>query len=719
MTEQMPVAISFDRARGILGLRNGRLSIEIATAEGLNPNALLDSDTGRIYADADYVWQGLDGSPRLAGEPVITHESDGSAIVKLIAVSGELEVTYSLRLPAGETNAAYENVVIRNLSGERKDTSAFACGFAKRIPEVGAGAEDTSRFRLCELPYRRHPETGELREVAIPEMVGKEYWYSTMRSPIYDRATTDTNGSEAWAWFGGDAAEENESTLLISKYNPDSLEWSLVKASLDDSSEALLRFGGAGMWKLGDPEGGASLDGGAAFAFGETRFSLLDGSWSQALTDYRTYTAAKGHRTPPAYDPPINWNELYDNEYWWHVVELDWNALPPERLEQHFQFADMVIEADKAREIGCDCFYLDPGWDVEFGSSVWDERRLGKQADFAKWLDTEYGMSLGLHVPLAPWSSIRAFPEHFRSMRADGSPTTSICVANVSYIELKVEQVKELCRNGASFLLYDGSWYEGPCCDPTHGHAVPSTRQNHLDALLAIATRVHEAYPDVVIEQHDPIIGPGTPRYAPTYFMHGKPGAFNELWGFEFMVEPLDDILSGRALSLYYLNMAYEIPVYLHIDLRKDNEHGLMFWWYASTLRHYGFGGKHADERIWNLHKEAVREYRALKRFFAQGTFWGLGETVHAHTLADVGEAVIGVFNLSEAPEVRVLTFKTGDIGLAGLNLQAEGASWSQDGDRLTLTVSLPARSHALVKLRSSSQGGFGTPENRRNELTI
>ena len=32
----------------------------------------------------------------------------------------------------------------------------------------------------------------------------------------------------------------------------------------------------------------------------------------------------------------------------------------------------------------------------------------------------------------------------------------------------------------------------------------------------------------------------------------------------------MDDLLSGRAVSLYYYNLAYGIPLYLHIGLKSD-----------------------------------------------------------------------------------------------------------------------------------------------------
>ena len=53
--------------------------------------------------------------------------------------------------------------------------------------------------------------------------------------------------------------------------------------------------------------------------------------------------------------------------------------------------------------------------------------------------------------------------------------------------------------------------------------------------------------------------------------MHGKPGAFDELWGFEYMLNALDDLASQRAFALYDFNLAYSIPVYLHLVRWSNN----------------------------------------------------------------------------------------------------------------------------------------------------
>ena len=166
------------------------------------------------------------------------------------------------------------------------------------------------------------------------------------------------------------------------------------------------------------------------------------------------------------------------------------------------------------------------------------------------------------------------------------------------------------------------------------------------------------------------------------------------------MWDPMDDIYSGRALSLYYVNLAYSIPIYLHIDLRKDNENALEFWWYASTCRHLGVGGRHPDERVWNAQKEAMRDYRRLKRFYTQGAFYGTDETVHAHTLADEGRCVLNVFNLSDVAAEKEIRFRVGDVGLkAGGRISVSGAQWSMNGDELRLSLTIPARGHRLAEI--------------------
>jgi hypothetical protein len=201
------------------------------------------------------------------------------------------------------------------------------------------------------------------------------------------------------------------------------------------------------------------------------------------------------------------------------------------------------------------------------------------------------------------------------------------------------------------------------------------------------------------------MVGPGTVRYAPTYILHGRPGAFDELWGYEYMIDPMDDIISRRAASLYYVNLAYSIPIYLHIDLRKDNVHALMFWWYASTCRHLGLGGKHPDPAVWTAHRQAMQTYLKLKPFYAQGSFYGLDETVHAHTLPQLRSCLLDCFNLENEPTRKQVTFTLRDVGLSpAQSVKIEGAPFSLADEKISIDLALPARSHLLLKLRAKTE---------------
>ena len=688
-------AVEFDPRTGTVTLATHALELIIETRPVYNPRGLRDLSSGQTFADSDYVWS--DAEPAvLIGLPQLSTAADGTATATFHLSKGRLEIKHRFTLPATEPNVLLEVITLHNPGPQAADTSSFACGFGKRVRDGQSWLPDVAAAHLCEVPYRHHPETGELRDFTIPALLATPSWYSPVRSPRYNRQTSPAYGSEAWAWYGAGRV------LLFSKYNPDAMEWSVlepVQRLAGGLEQTVLRFGGAARWKLGDPEGAARLAPGASFAFGETRYSLLPGRWPEAFADFRQYIERKGHRLTPNFSQPVHWNELYDNPYWWAVMRDGWHVDRPETRAELYNARILQTEIDKAVEIGCECLYLDPGWDTDFGSTIWDETRLGQQADFAKMLQDQHGLALALHTPLAPWSNHASYPTAARQMGPDGQRRDDLCVISAEYLAVKAQRLQALCRNGAYFLMFDGSWYDQPCYDPNHGHAVPSTRQEHVDAILSLAQQVHAAHPRAVIEQHDPIIGPGTPRYTPTYFMHGKPGAFDELWGFEYMLNALDDLATRRAFALYDLNLAYSIPVYLHFDLRTDNDQALGFWWFASTCRHLGFGGQHADTRVWAAHKQAMAQYLANKRFFAQGTFFGLDELTHVHTLAKAGACVINCFNLEDVPATRTLAFKRADVGLPDGTIEVDGATSSVDGDQVLLTVSVPAKGHQLVKV--------------------
>ncbi|MBC7289172.1 MAG: hypothetical protein H5T86_14270, partial [Armatimonadetes bacterium] len=232
----------------------------------------------------------------------------------------------------------------------------------------------------------------------------------------------------------------------------------------------------------------------------------------------------------------------------------------------------------------------------------------------------------------------------------------------------------------------------GPCFAAHHGHPVPYTRDDHVAALREIARRVHEKHPHVIIEQHDQIVAGVHSVYTPVYIGHGN-GGWDERWANEYMWQPLQDIKDGRARSMFYYNMAYSLPSYIHIDLRDDNENCLAFWWYASTCRHLGIGGTHPDGRNWLAVRRAMSKYLRLQDFFKRGVFLGLDEETHIHVLPGRG-AVVCAFNLSERPktwECKIDLRETGVLtgGKKDARPRVHGAQGSRRGETMSLRADL------------------------------
>jgi hypothetical protein len=680
------VNATYNAKTGQVVLKNGRIELTVETKHGLNPNRLKDLKTGLLYADSDYIWPG-GKLPELIGKPTITEEKEGGQSIAFRVKLDSLEITQTFKIFGVVDDSLEEVISLKNTGTSPLDMPDFACGFGKRISEANGSAKSFNAL-FTAVPFRVKPGRGELSEYSLQDLLtNKDTWTYTQSN--WQPISIDNWPSEAWVWSQDGAA------LLINKYNAEDLEWSLLKASKANNEVETLRFGGVGIAKAGDPQGAAHLEPGASFTFGTTRFQLMDGNWKNAYYAYRSLMASKGHGTPAGYNPPVHWNELYDNKLWWNG-----DYYSPESRAQFYTKADMIAEAEKAKEFGCEALYLDPGWDTRFGSMVWAADRLGPMFEFHKWLSDTHGLKLALHTPLAPWTDASAYPVEARLMDKDGNRRDELCAASSAYQKTIVERHHELCKNGAYFLMYDGSAWPGECWDPNHGHSLPLKHMEHVNAIVSIAQQVHKQYPNVVIEQHDPITGPSEHRYCPMYFMHDRAGAFNEHWADEHMWDPMRDLLERRSMSQYYFNLAYGLPTYLHIDLRTDNKECIVFWWNASTCRHLGVGGKSADPEIWEAQKQAMQEYLKYKQFFTQGTFYGLDETVHVHTLLESRKAVINFFNLTDEDAKKVVKFKLSEIGLPSRDVYIKNGVCAQNGDQIELRVQVPAKGHRLMVLQ-------------------
>jgi hypothetical protein len=333
----------------------------------------------------------------------------------------------------------------------------------------------------------------------------------------------------------------------------------------------------------------------------------------------------------------------------------------------------MMEEARKAREYGCQALYLDPGWDTDFGTFRWGERWMGPRKAFVEEVRGRFGLGVSLHCPLATWMSVdgRAVADWpGAALRRDEGGTVvdgAVCIGSRQYLDEAERRLLEHCADGVGYLMFDGNWWNGGCWDPAHGHPVPFTLEDQVRACLRLAERIHARFPKVLIEMHDPVVGGTLPRYTPVYYKYGLPGSYDDNWGFELMWQPMEDIRSGRARSLYWYALGCNVPVYLHIDLRDDNEHCLVLWWYASTCRHLGIGGTHPVPAVAAAQVQAMRRYRELDRFYKRGGFYGAGEEIHVHALPAENAFVVNLFNLSAAERV-----VEGSIGVASMGLDAD-----------------------------------------------
>ena len=175
------------------------------------------------------------------------------------------------------------------------------------------------------------------------------------------------------------------------------------------------------------------------------------------------------------------------------------------------------------------------------------------------------------------------------------------------------------------------------------------------------------------------------------------------------MWDPMADITSGRGQALYYYNLGCNVPIYLHIDLRKDKPGCPELWWYASTCRHLGIGGTHKDPAVAAAQKAAMRKYRELDRFFKRGDFYGLGEAVHLHALPEENAFVVNLFNLSDKKKTVGGSIDLGRMGLKGQRLEAGAGRRRLAGQR---RLDDPAGVGPLVR-RGGPRSGRPVTENQ------
>ncbi len=546
-----------------------------------------------------------------------------------------------------------ERILFTNDSDARIRLEGIETGLQAVVSDVTGKPEvPFAGDTLIAIPFRRSPTDppNHINEYSMKELLTNSGSEKRMHNLLFfEQMPSRHRYSEGWAWLHG------QYVLCLFSFNQENMCFSVLSSMPSDESISL-RFGGA-CTVIGEPSALSRVDPGESVDLGIMRYQSIRGDYNDALYAYRSMLDEFGCRFPGKYNPPVHWNELYDNPEFAGVSTPGIPARSRSSVRAYSYTKDMIFaEAEKARNYGCEALYLDPGWDTRFGSCIWAADRLGPQKDFVKALGSDYGLSLSIHCALATWlshdiatedyTSYEDWPPESRRLDKDGNPLErSVCLGSTQYLNEVTKRLLKCCEDGARFLMLDGNAWNDGCWNPNHGHPVPYRFEDHIRANLHIAEQIHQNYPDVLIELHDCLAGGSLYRMTPVYYKHGLKNSYDENWGFELMWDPFKDLESGRAKALYYYNMACNIPLYLHIDLRTDNMNCIVFWWYASTCRHLGIGGTHEKAAVARAQIDAMKTYRRLERFFKRGIFLGITEDIHLHVLPAENAFVLNIFN--------------------------------------------------------------------------
>jgi hypothetical protein len=714
-----------------LVLANAWWEVTLRLGAQAGPSRVVDRQHGLIVADEPYCYRldVLTGSLRQACLGLVEvgyqqhREPDGGQTIVLegridLGRRGPTDVylRHRITLP-GDAPWLEEQITLQHRFGRHThQLENLRFGLRKRIFDRTryAWCDGMDRFQLTPVPHRRrfgHRVDRRATDYSAADLFPLS-WAPNGNLPGH--------GSEAWLWSDG------ERGVLVAKYNQTAIEFGLfdgefvlpesdteqisvmdaVSSHIHRPINVCARMAGAGLYR-GDPEAAQALGPDEEIAFGVTRLVAYRGDWQQGYDAYRTHLRALGHGVQPGFNPPLHWNELYN---------LGWRLGDNAPLQTPAQYE---AEAAIAADIGAESLYLDPTWDIAEGTTLWDTARLGAQAAFARLLRERYNLGLSLHLMMHttamnenPAIYLRDADGHTAPFHLpdDLYPNARVCCATAAWKEMKKKRLLTLAEAGATFFMFDFLNYNNQnisqarvpqvaCVDPGHGHAVPLTRQEHAAAILEVIQTVKQSYPNLLIEAHDRING-GMQDYHPLYFQHALPHSFDSNWGFEYMWDPYNDLISGKALSLYEYNLAYEIPLYLHIHEGRDSSTMLAFWWYASTCRHLGIGGvSDRQTPLYAALKQAVTRYRQLKPFFTQGTFIGLDTFTHVHVLPERNAAVILLFNLSGEPQERTVHLDAARLGLRSIDRIEGGQIEGEAGAHVPAHITVPALSPVLLEV--------------------
>ena len=93
--------------------------------------------------------------------------------------------------------------------------------------------------------------------------------------------------------------------------------------------------------------------------------------------------------------------------------------------------------------------------------------------------------------PAAPRLIAPPAPPQEPGAKAAPRRLPAICLGSRQYLEAAEKRLLDLCAAGATFLMYDGNFWNGGCLNPDHGHPVPYTFEDHIRANVDLAARIH------------------------------------------------------------------------------------------------------------------------------------------------------------------------------------------------------------------------------------
>lgn len=681
---------------GPIVLRARSLELHVRLGATPNPYLLVDRSSGVRYADADYQYlveyETSGGMRTVSRLRSLNHELQRRDDETTLKIEGVFEdAAHSLRLQQvfrvpKDGGFLEEEITLSNPGRLACRVKRISCGFRKGLYAVDREEWNPIMrdFQLVAIPFRVDP-TGRKNHFSMWELHGGH--------PSHSRHL-----SEAWSWSDGKRG------LVVSHYSQDLLRFSVMETSYSQQG-VFLEFGGSGAERQAEEDGFLfELPPSGKMSLGAARYVALDGGWEEGYSEYKRWMDKRGHGLPVRYQPPLHWEPYYD---------FPW---------LHYTRGQMLDEARLAVQMGCELLYMDPRWEQVSGSGLWDADKLGA---FDSFVDSVRDLGLrgiGLHIMgnLRPDEGQAApqklFPGSYRVDKEGKTHFAQPCFASAWRGE-KTARLNKLTANpGVQFMMFDFHGWNGACWDRAHGHQVPLRRSEHAKGIDDVIRSLKRSHPDMTIEAHDPIVAGVASTFAPMYLGHDGSRSFDERWGFEYMHNPLADLMRGQAISLYYYNLAYDLPLYLHIPMYADNENAVMFWWYASTVRHLGIGGTRTSyaapgrggfhalpaERF-RLYQRVVAEYKALRPFFIRGEFRGLHEMIHVHSLPDRNEAVLLLFNLTQKEQSERIEVTPARLGLSSIDSVVGAQLQSVDG-RTVLVAAVQPMSMTLVKVNAKTR---------------